>query len=162
MIVTEGATIGTRGTSSAPSPKELLQSLLDERACASVVQRYGTLADGDDVDSFVDLFTPDAVWQRADGNVYCGHEQIRTVFAGRSAGGFSCHLICNVMVSLSGNKATAQSAAVVLKSSVAGKPCTITPAVAMASYVDSLIRCYDGRWRIAKRYSSLLLQLPAD
>jgi uncharacterized protein (TIGR02246 family) len=153
---------GIEGSALADGPDKadpLLQLLLDERACAHLIQRYGVLADGDDVESFVDLFTPDAIWQRADGATFRGHEQIRSVYTGRPASGFSCHLICNISVSLAGTQATVHSNAVVLKSSGMSMPCTTPPAIAMASYVDHLQRCEDGLWRIAQRSASMLLNL---
>jgi uncharacterized protein (TIGR02246 family) len=135
----------------------LLQMLLDERDCAKLVARYGMLADGDDHAAFADLFTPDAIWERPDGTVHLGQAEIQSVYTRRQPGGFSRHLIGNVQVNLVGDQALVRSTAVVLKSPANQRPCTALHSVFMASYEDSLERCPDGQWRIARRSSQMLL-----
>lgn len=137
-----------------------LQWLLDERDCVNLVNRYGSLADGDDADAFAELFTADAVWERPDGTVHSGRETIRNAYATRDTGGFSQHLICNVAVTLSdARQATARSIAVVLKSAESAIPSSASPSVFMLAYEDRLTLCADDHWRIARRSSQMVLAL---
>jgi hypothetical protein len=136
-----------------------LQVLRDEASCRSTVQKYATAADGDDIEAFVDLFTVDGSWGRPDGRAYCGHGEIRAAYAARPATGFSRHLVANITVNLASDRAQVSSVAVVLKASDASLPLRIRPAVFMVANEDEMLRCQDGRWRISRRRSQLLMNL---
>jgi uncharacterized protein (TIGR02246 family) len=131
---------------------EALAELLAERECAKLVRKYARLADGDDVDSFVELFTPGGVWGRADGTVIKGREAIRSAYASRPRRGASRHQLLGVSVEFVGaGTAEGVSTALVVKSEGSS-----SKQVHILSYVDRFEQSDDGRWLIAARSSELL------
>jgi ketosteroid isomerase-like protein len=138
-----------------------MQAILAEWSCAKTIRKYAIAADGDDVEAFADLFEPDAIWQRPDGKTYRGHGEIRAIYAARPAGGFSRHLVSNIVVDLNDSEnARARSVTVVLKAKPpADAPLRVRPSVLMVAYDDTLRRSGDGQWRLLRRESRLLLDI---
>jgi uncharacterized protein (TIGR02246 family) len=131
---------------------EALAEMVAERECAKLVRKYARLADGDDVDSFVELFTPGGVWGRADGTTIEGREAIRTAYASRPRRGASRHQMLGVSVEFIGaGRAEGTSTALVVKSEGSG-----SKNVHILCYVDRFEQSDDGRWLIAARSSELL------
>jgi ketosteroid isomerase-like protein len=131
---------------------EALAEVLAERACAKLVRRYARLADGNDVDGFVALFTPGAVWGRADGTAIEGCEAIRKAYDSRPQPGSSRHQLLGVSVEFIGaGRAEGVSTALVVKPH--GPK---SKQVHVLCYVDRFEQSDDGRWLIAVRSSELL------
>ena len=131
---------------------EALAEMLAERECAKLVGKYARLADGNDVDGFVALFTPGAVWGRADGTAIEGREAIRNAYASRPPRGASRHQLLGVSVEFLGaGRAEGVSTALVVKSDGSK-----SKQVHILSYVDRFEQSDDGRWLIAARSSELL------
>ena len=138
-----------------------LQAMLAEWGCAKTIRKYAIAADGDNVEAFVDLFEPDGIWQRPDGKTYRGHAEIRAAYAARPTGGFSRHLVSNIVVELNDSeRARASSLAVVLTAKPpACMPLRMRPSVLVVAYEDALRRSGDGQWRLSRRESCLLLDI---
>jgi uncharacterized protein (TIGR02246 family) len=131
---------------------EALAEMVAERECAKLVRKYARLADGDDVDGFVDLFTPSGVWVRPDGTAIEGRDAIRRAYSSRPRPGASRHQLLGVSVELVGaGRAEGLSTALVVKSEGSG-----SKRVHILSYVDRFEQAEDGRWLIATRSSELL------
>ena len=56
---------------------DALERLIAQQACTDVVTRYAVAVNAWDLDAFVALFTPDAVWQRPRFRELRGHAAIR-------------------------------------------------------------------------------------
>jgi uncharacterized protein (TIGR02246 family) len=129
-----------------------LAEMLAERECAKLVRKYARLADGDDVDGFVGLFTADGVWGRADGTAIEGREAIRRAYSSRPRRGPSRHQLLGVSVEFIGaGRAEGVSTALVVKSEGSGGK-----QVHVLSYADRYEQSDDGRWLIAARSSEVL------
>jgi ketosteroid isomerase-like protein len=131
---------------------EALAEMFAERECAKLLRKYARLADGDDVDGFVELFTPGGVWGRADGTAIEGREAIRSAYSSRPRRGASRHQLLGVSVEFIGaRRAEGVSTALVVKSEGSS-----SKQVHILSYVDRFEQSDDGRWLIASRSSELL------
>src|SRR5205085_4974783 len=97
---------------SAPPRNRL--SADDELAVRNVVARVAQYADGPDVDAYVALFTPDAVWDMP-GAPRRGHAEIRDGSEERRAAGQigpgsnTRHFVSTVAVTVDGDRAEADS-----------------------------------------------------
>jgi uncharacterized protein (TIGR02246 family) len=86
----------------------------DELAVRNVVARVAQFADGPDVDAYVSLFTPDAVWDMP-GAPRQGHDQIRAGSMERRAAGQigpgsnTRHVVSTVAVHIHEDHAVADS-----------------------------------------------------
>lgn len=141
---------------------DMLSTMTAEWSCSKAIQKYAAAADSTDVELFLDAFTPDGVWIRPDGQVVRGHEELRAVYLARPAGGFSLHLVSNIIVRVAdAENATATSATVVLKAGPPVElPLKLVPSVMLGHCDDVLRRCDDGQWRIARRQVTLRMALP--
>ena len=130
----------------------LLRHMLMEWSCVKAMHRYTAAVDGDDIDLFLDAFTPDGVWER-DGTILRGHEELRDFYLGRPRGDFSRHLMSNIRVEvLDQEHARAISSAIVFKAArPASLPLKTLPQTLLSHYEDKLRCCADGQWRIARR-----------
>ena len=126
------------------------QRAVDELAVRNVVARLAQLADGDDVEAYVALFTPDASWEMP-GAPRRGQADIR---AGRQArlaegrvgpGSASRHVITTMAVAVVGDRATADSYWLFFVDTA-----TQPRVESMGTYHDELVRA-GGEWRLARR-----------
>lgn len=134
---------------------------VDELAIRNLIARLASSADGDDVEAYVALFTPDASWGLP-GKPRRGHEDIRTGSLERRAegligpGSHTRHVVANVSVSVDGDRATADATWLFYvrtndKPRVGG----------MGTYHDDLVRTPAG-WRLARRQITIDADLPRE
>jgi uncharacterized protein (TIGR02246 family) len=122
----------------------------DELAVRNVVARVALFADGPDVDAYVDLFTPDAVWDMP-GAPRRGHAEIRAGSEERRAGGQigpgsnTRHMVSTVAVTVDGDRAVADSYWQFFVDTASSPKLQL-----MGAYHDDFVRV-DGQWKLARR-----------
>jgi len=136
-------------------------SMQAEWECTKVIHSYAAAADGDDAEAFVRLFTPDGLWERPDGSVQRGHEQIRAAYAARPRSGFSRHIVAGVLVNvLELRRARASSLAIVLRAPGSHElPLRKVPGIHIVTYEDQLLCSEEGSWQIAHRTGKVLMTM---
>lgn len=122
----------------------------DELEIRNLIARVARYADGDDVEAYVALFTPDASWEMP-GAERRGHDDIRAGSLERRAAGaigpgsHTRHVVSTVTVELDGDRATAASTWQFFTHT------DTSPQLAlMGTYDDTFVRTPDG-WRLARR-----------
>ena len=122
----------------------------DELAVRNVVGLMAQLADGPDVDAYVDLFTPDGMWEMP-GAPRHGHDDIRAGSLARRAAGdigpgsSTRHVVTILSVTVDGDAATADSVWQFFADT------DTEPRVQlMGTYRDDLVRTPAG-WKMARR-----------
>jgi ketosteroid isomerase-like protein len=129
------------------SLEERLRLLEDERAILDRLYAYGHSLDYGRRDEWLDCWTEDAVlaWPH---ETFTGREAIGRAFDGHSHApeAFHKHLLVEPRVRVSGDSATAESYFARLNDAPGG------PVVrSFGRYLDVLVRCADGAWRIRER-----------
>jgi ketosteroid isomerase-like protein len=129
------------------SLEERVQRLEDERAIIDRLYAYCTSLDYGHRDEWLDCWTEDGVlaWPH---ERFIGRDEIARAFDGHSHApeAFHKHVIVDPRVRLNGDQATAESYFTRLNDSPEG------PAVrSFGRYLDTLVRCDDGAWRIRER-----------
>ena len=123
--------------------------------------QYGHAMDyGPDAD-FVDCFTPDGVWdvrmrKTPSGAFTCaGHGEIaaslETQTSVRAPALYAKHLLIEPQIVVDGDDASVQRYFV----RIASEDAAPTQIVASGRYLDQLIRCHDGRWRLTERIAEI-------
>jgi uncharacterized protein (TIGR02246 family) len=122
----------------------------DELAVRNLIASVARLADEDDVDAYVDLFTPDASWEMP-GATRRGHDDIRAgSIARREAGqvgpgAATRHVVTTSVVAVDGDTAHAESTFQFFVDT------TTTPTLSMiGTYQDHFVRT-DAGWKLARR-----------
>ena len=157
----EGARLGAAHTLGGPgrsrpsvswdprmsSLEERVQRLEDERAVLDRLYAYCTSLDYGHRDEWLDCWTEDGVlaWPH---ETFTGRDEIARAFDGHSHApeAFHKHVIVDPRVRLNGDEATAESYFTRLNDSPEG------PVVrSFGRYMDVLVRCDDGAWRIRER-----------
>jgi ketosteroid isomerase-like protein len=135
-----------------------LDRIAAERACERLVARYALAANDWDVEAFVALFTPDAVWQRPNVPALNGHAEIRAFMLDQPSGRTIRHVngLCMVTVADDGQSATSISQTTVYDTPA----CTTIPAPLrgpdmVVEYRDRLV-CGDGAWTFARRDTTVI------
>ena len=122
----------------------------DELAVRNVVARVALYADGPDVDAYVDLFTPDAVWDMP-GAPRKGHAEIRAGSEERRAGGQigpgsnTRHVVSTVAVRVNDDRAVADSYWQFYVDTATAPRLQL-----MGTYRDELVRI-GAEWKLATR-----------
>ncbi|MER5181620.1 nuclear transport factor 2 family protein [Streptomyces sp. NPDC002896] len=136
------------------SQDEVIRCTADELAVRNIIAKVSLYTDGGDVDSYVELFAKDAVWEMP-GNQRTGHDEIRAGNVSGYAAGLlgpgtgSRHIVGTTAVDIQGDTATAESQWVF----VSGGPGS--PAISAAGhYLDTFRRTSDG-WKITRRQLTL-------
>lgn len=124
-----------------------LRALEDERAILDTLYAYGHSLDYGVRDEWIDCWTPDAVlrWPHA---TFEGREAIAGAFDAHSHApeAFHKHFLVEPRVRIDGDTAVAESYFTRLNDSPSG------PVVrSFGRYLDVLVRCDDGRWRLSER-----------
>ncbi len=116
----------------------------DSAEIASLLSRYGQLADALDVAGFVGLFTDDGVWDLGASGRYAGADAIRG-FASKLPGG-SRHVTSNYLIEVADDGTAKARSYVTLMALEAGRP-VIRGA---GTYEDALVRV-GCSWKIRSR-----------
>jgi ketosteroid isomerase-like protein len=129
------------------SVEERLQALEDERAILDRLYAYGHSLDYGIRDAWLDCWADDAVlkWPH---ETFTGREAIGRAFDGHSHApdAYHKHFLVEPRVRLNGDEAAAESYFARLNDSPGGPVMR-----SFGRYVDVLIRCADGAWRIRAR-----------
>jgi uncharacterized protein (TIGR02246 family) len=132
-----------------PSPA-VSSAAEDELAVRNLIARVARLADGDDVDAYVDLFTPDGSWEMP-GSTRRGHDDIRAGSIARresgqvGSGAATRHVVTTSVVAVDGDTAEAASTFQFFVDT------TTTPRLSMiGTYQDHFVRT-DAGWKLARR-----------
>jgi hypothetical protein len=141
--------------------------LEDERAVLRTLHAYGHAIDHGDEDTWVDLFTEDAVFEARSRNpsdvrrVTRGRDDLATFAAhfSRPPDGWHKHLVFEPLIDIDGDVADVRSYLAVVRDDDG------TPVLwVFGRYRDTLVRCADGKWRFRERVAeveSVLSRLPS-
>ena len=128
-----------------------MSDVADQHAIRNNLSRLALLADGGDLDVYVDLFTPDAVWDMPGAPPKQGHADIRAGAIERRSSGMTGpgsntrHLISTAAVEIDGDEARSES---IFQFWV---DTTNEPRVQlMGHYADRWVRAAGG-WKLAHR-----------
>jgi hypothetical protein len=138
-----------------------MRLLEDERAILQTLYQYGHSMDyGPDAD-FIDCFTPDGVWdvrmrRTPEGAFTCaGHGEIAASLevqaSVRAPALYAKHLVIEPQIVVDGDEASVRSYFLRVEPRDDGP----TQIVASGRYLDHLIRCDDGRWRMTERVAEI-------
>lgn len=121
-----------------------------EAAVRAAIAGYAHALDAGRTDDLVELFCPDGVSEIAGLGTFEGHEAIRAGYATMVPAKPQLHLVGNTVVgSRSGAFVTATSDLVFLQRGRSGW------AVRLTGRYDDTLHWHDGRWRFARRVTTL-------
>ena len=143
------------------SIEDRLAALEAERAVLDTLYRYGHAIDYGDEAAWVDCFTEDGVWDVRPGpaaapgtreQVVRGADELRAFIPthSRAPDAWHKHLLCEPRLRFDGDRCRAESYFV----RVDAHPKRIFMK-AFGRYVDDLVRCDDGVWRIQRRVAEI-------
>lgn len=123
-----------------------------EREVERLCMRYAIAVNTSDLDAFVDLFCPDAVWQRPGVPALNGQAEIRAFMAQRPTGRTLRHVNGGCLVTVHGaDAASAQSQTIVYEiRGYTDLPAPLDGPDLIVEYADQ-VRRVDGAWRLARR-----------
>lgn len=132
--------------------EERLQRVEDELAIKRLIVEYAVRLDAKDLDSYLDLFAEDGIWQTGE-NARRGRAAIREMLEGmygeteKEPFGYARYrIVSNMQVDVDGNRATARSRHLSLMRGPNGNPVPTLGGL----YEDELVRV-DGQWKILRR-----------
>ena len=127
-----------------------VRTVAAEMEIRNLIARLAHLADADDVDAYVECFTPDGCWEHPSAPRR-GHDDIRSGRLERRAGGSvgpgsgTRHVVTTVEVRLDGERARARSTWLYLTNTATAPSIALT-----GGYDDEFTRTAEG-WRLAVR-----------
>src|SRR5579871_2803680 len=135
-----------------------IQVLLIENACLRLLTQYTVATDSDDADSWLDVFTDDAVWEAPNLRLQ-GRPAFEKFFAGRTNRKTSLvrHFSANALVKIQDtDHATSISTMLVFRQTdyPGTGPCAHKAPTAIVQNDDEFVRGPTG-WRISRRVTSL-------
>ena len=149
------ALLSPAGALAAPRPGSIearLQRVEDQLEIQRVLIEYGKFLDAKDYASYAGLFAKDGEWTGGFGH-FTGPAAIQKMLEdklGKAAPGYinksSYHLMSSPLITVTGDKATAESRYLFFTASADNKP---IPTLA-GRYVDSFLR-EGGAWKIRRR-----------
>lgn len=160
MSTNDGSNQGSASTV-APSLEERLREFEDEREIVRTLNQYAVALDYDlEPSRFADCFTESGVWWssaegrwagtvglRLDGRKGIEQWFVDRTTARGTTGMRTKHMFRTPIITLKGDTASSDTHFFVLHESPSG------PIIhAMGRYLDSWVRCADGRWRIEDRH----------
>ncbi|MFJ6615365.1 nuclear transport factor 2 family protein [Streptomyces sp. NPDC091289] len=132
---------------------DLLDRLIAERACERLVVEFVRTLDLGEPGDVAELFTPDGVWEWAEGDRRIeGRDTLRAYFGARPADRLSRRLCTNILVTLT-SASTASASTYFTTYRVDGHTGGMLPPrlpVQVGHYEDTF-RKVDGRWLLAAR-----------
>lgn len=134
-----------------------------ERACERLVMRYALAVNAWDIDAFVALFTPDAVWQRPKVPALQGHAEIRAFMESQPGDRTLRHVngLCMVTVDETGEAAEGISQTTVYDTPGRGAvPAALRNVDMVVEYRDRLVKV-GGDWNFARRDTSVIFAASA-
>jgi hypothetical protein len=139
---------GERPGSNGASTADRLRALEDERAILETLFAYAYAMDYGSEDEFLDCWTDDAILEWPGREPFVGRKMIREAFAGspHAPAVFNKHVALQPRIRLDGNRATVTSYYARLRPHAEGPQVN-----SFGLYLDSLVRCPDGRWRFQHR-----------
>lgn len=132
---------------------EPIQKLLIETACKELMTRYCIALDTRDVEGFVGLFSPDAVWElvNAAGRELSGQEAIRQYVENRQTALYNVHLVQNAHVEVkSATEAEGYCIALIIDGVMGDLPVPVRGIELITEYRDQY-RLFPEGWRITRR-----------
>jgi len=129
-----------------------------ERACERLVMRYALAVNARDIDAFVSLFAPDAVWQRPGVPALNGHAEIRAFMEGQPRERTLRHVngLCMVSIDQSGDAASSISQTTFYDTPARGDlPVPLTGVDMVVEYRDRIVKL-DGEWFFARRDTTVI------
>ncbi len=132
-----------------------LRMLEDERAILETMYQYGHSLDYGWRDAFLDCFTPSGVWdsrrcdaERTPVGRYAGRAELGGFFDRHTHAPsvYHKHLLVEPRITLEGDRASAES--YFLRVDELGGDVYVP---GFGRYLDTLVRCADGRWRFEER-----------
>jgi len=141
---------------------DTLQRIDAERACERLVAVYALAVNDWDIDAFVSLFLPDAVWQRPHVPAMNGHAEIRAFMESQDAQSRTLRHVnglCVVTVADDGQSATSISQTTVYDSPTTGiYPVPLVGVDMVVEYRDKIVRQGD-EWRFARRDTTVVYSI---
>jgi uncharacterized protein (TIGR02246 family) len=136
-----------------------LEALMVKWRCEELITRYAMAVNDWDLDAFVALFTPDAVWQRPAVAALHGHAAIRTFMEAQPANRVLRHVNGGILVEpVDQDRARAWSQTTVYEDrGTTVVPARVGPPDMVVEYRDDLVR-QDGQWRIARRDTTVVFR----
>lgn len=159
-LIAIGAPVSAQSQTQGLSLDQRIQRIEDEQAIRALILRYADLLTARDFDGYVQLFTPDGVWQNGP-IVHRGRADIKDMlvkmFPDTPAGYVntdSYMLVSNVSVDLDpdGRHAHARARQLSIMRAKSGTP---TPVLA-GMYEDDLVKV-DGEWKFSHRNDITLM-----
>jgi hypothetical protein len=134
-----------------------------EAECHRLQHAYCIHLDRREFDAFLGLFTPDARLSYPYADL-SGDGEIRRWLDARAETVFNCHVMGSMLVeAAAADRATGISTVTVYRQE-AGKPPFATPLAYAGQYqvgqYEDVFAFADGRWRIARRLVTVLLNVP--
>lgn len=142
---------------------DTLSRMEAERACERLVMRYALAVNAWDIDTFVALFTPDAVWQRPHVAPLNGHAAIRAFMDSQPKERTLRHVngLCVVSVDDHGTAASSISQTTVYETPVRGAlPVPLDGVAMVVEYRDRLARVGTD-WLFARRDTTVVFSAQA-
>ena len=144
---------------------DTLGRIAAERACERLMARYALAVNEWDIDTFVSLFTPDAVWQRPHVPALNGHAEIRAFMEQQPSkeGRTLRHVngLCLVTVADDGLSATSYSQTTVYDTPQTGTlPVPLNGVDMVVEYRDRLVKVGD-EWLFARRDTTQVFSVHA-
>ena len=141
--------------------KPALERLLVQQACQDTVIATARAVDAQDHAALAQLFTPDGILVRPDGQEAQGRAAIEAAYAARDPDRMTLHLLTNFRVEPLGHGAARASCAVLLRTSrhsaeggPRGRPADA--AQLLGEFQDELVLTPEG-WRIRRREARFLM-----
>lgn len=154
---------GTHPQEPTPSTRQFtpLEALIARSDCKDLIEDYTLAVNDGDIDAFVALFLPDAVWERPGTDPLRGQDQIRSFMQSRPVDRTLRHVTGGVRVRvLDSTHAAVRSQTLVFTGP--GSPTLPVDRhglVKMVEYADQLLRTESG-WRFAERVTTTVFSEP--
>jgi len=138
------------------------QRLIAAQECRDLVERYTIAVNEQDIDEFVALFAPEAVWKRPHVAPLRGRDAIREFMSRRPAARTIRHVTGGILVDLDDSLRGARLRSQTLEftgPAVEFLPVSSTGLSRMVEYRDRVAQV-DGEWRFVERVTTVVFATP--